>query len=1164
MKQHKQYTIPFAIVALLTCTSGPTMAAISLSETPLFLSVNVQPNVILTIDDSTSMFWGFMPDSIIPPADTKTYPADQAKRFTTYTWNTQYYNPNVTYTIPTRKDGVTYTTSFTAARINGFDSNKGTVNLSNAYRVTQSIAPDGTNGYSWRLNTYGSTAAAAFYHLYYTDKPGQSKPNNCEGTRDDEDCYVKITVGSSADIFSGSTAQKKQNFANWYSFYRTRALATMSAAMQAVTSLDTDQVRLAWQTLSNCTDFGTSCKDYDNNSRENRMRTLDALKTGSTGTTHRTDFYEWLGKVKVNGYTPLRSTLKRAGEYYKLSGVNSPYAEEPYVTEGTELSCRKNFHILFTDGGWNKDSNDYGGNVDNTAATLPDGVSYTARAPYMDSSSHSLSDIAFEYWKTDLRTDLTNNVTAYTVDRSGTSTEQYWNAKNDPATWQHMVNFTIGLGLGTVLTNPAWGGSTYAGDYPKLVAGTKSWPIVTNDENDPNIKNNVYDPWHAAINSRGQYFSVDDPQAVKEAFQTVFDSILDANPSAAALAANSTSIQSGTLVYQARFDSSDWHGELLAYSVQSDGSIGNEQWNAGELIPAHGTRSIYTWNGSTGKTFTNCNSSLSATQKASLDTDGYGVTDNLCSDRLDWLRGNSVKEQRNGGTFRNRAASVLGDIINSDPAYVKDEDYDYDAGTSALTEKSTYAAFVAAKSTRTPMIYVGANDGMLHAIRADIGHTDSGKEIFAYIPAGVYDKLSKLTESAYSHTYYVDAPPSSGDAYIGSDWKTVLVGGLGAGGKSIYALDVTDPDSFTAGDVLWEYADATDLGYTYSQPQIARLNNGEWAAIFGNGYNSSSDKAFLYVVKLSDGTLIKKIAAGNSTGNGLSTPRLYDSNGDKIIDTVYAGDLLGHLWKFDLSSSASSDWSTSNSGNPVFTAVNASGNAQPITAQPEVMALTSGTPSGGVMLYFGTGRYLSGTDPNDTEVQSFYAVWDNGSGSVTRSQLQEQTIVSETSAFGFDLRETSSNTVDWNTKRGWYMDLVVPPKTSSGPGGERVISRALVRYDRVIFVTVIPSSDRCQPGGSSWIMELELYSGGRTTASAFDLNGDGLFDSNDNLASGNNASGVRSKVGITKTPTWLENDTKAVKELSGTSGGIMSLDNSKLTSSLTSGVIKRIFWEQLQ
>jgi type IV pilus assembly protein PilY1 len=1273
----------FALALASTVGTIPAaQAAITISDVPLFLSVNVAPNVIMTFDDSGSMERGYVPDSI-GESNNKLNSA----RFTAASYNGLYYNPLVTYPIPTRSDGVTYSTSFTKAWINGFDTSKGSRDLSdagyrpitrcdptqtysncdkatgsgtitesttttytytnckayfenrtgnnrkdritvtgcsmpatgsgapanadngkitvsgagNAYNRSYTVNTSQSSGggtridlsttneitsssanpvnnvtFTWTVTTTTTTTASAYYHLYYTDKPGASKPSGCNDSVENNSCYILIQVGSSNDITPGDTAAQKQNFANWFSFYRTRALATMSAAMNAVTSLGTNQVRLGWQTLNECTSFGTSCKGTDGTSRENRIRSLDALKHNSSSVTHRTDFYNWLQRMEIDGGTPLRSAMVRAGKYLETNGINSPYAEEPYTTLGTELSCRKNFHIMFTDGYWNGDGGNISvGDTDSNSNSLPDGKTYSPQFPYRNattsapsgySHSNSLADIAFHYWANDLRPtgtkNLENNVAPFIIDRSGTADSQYWNPKNDPATWQHMVNFTISLGLGNSMTDPAWGGSTYAGDYPALAAGTKTWPAIDPSPSTSEApEEHVYDLWHAAINSRGQFFSADNPQAINNAFQSVFDSILSATPSAAALAANSTSIQSGTLVYQARFDSSDWHGQLIAYSVQANGNIGNEQWDASKLIPAPASRKIYTWNGSTGKAFTDCNSSLSAAQKTALNKDGYGATDNKCADRLEWLRGSTSKEQRSGGTFRNRAVSVLGDIINSDPAYVKDEDHGYAAGTSAIPEKNTYAQFVANKSLRTPMVYVGANDGMLHAIRADIGHTNSGREQFAFIPAGVYDKLSQLTETAYSHTFYVDGPPSAGDAYINGSWRTVLVGGLGGGGKSVYALDVTNPDTFSASNVMWEYADATDLGYTYSQPQIARLNNGQWAAIFGNGYNSTSDRAFLYIVNLETGALIKKIAAGTATGNGLSTPTLHDSNGDKIIDTVYAGDLLGNLWKFDLSAATTGSWVLGNNGNPLFSATNQSGQVQPITSQPAIMPLTTGIPSGGVMVYFGTGRYLTSTDPNNTEVQSFYAIWDNGTGTVTRSQLQVQSIVAETNEFGFDIRETSSNTVDWTAKRGWYMDLVVPPTTASGPGKERVISRPLVRYDRVIFVTVIPSTDPCVPGGVSWIMELDRLSGGRTTSSAFDFNNDGGYDDNDRLASGNTGSGVKSTVGITKTPTWLENEETAIKELSGTSGNIMSLKNRK---PVTMGTVRRIFWQQIQ
>jgi type IV pilus assembly protein PilY1 len=1301
--KHSKQTVLLGTGIFVAAVHLNVQAAISLSEVPLFLSVNVAPNVILTLDDSGSMERGYAPDSI-GESSTKL----NGPRFTAASYNGLYYNPKVTYPIPQRTDGVTYTTSFTNAYINGFNTNKGTINLSatgyrpitrcdpndsytssscskatgsgtitssttttytynncqvqfenitsgknrndrlyvsncnmpysgtgspgeaddgqitisnaGSYSGTYPVSSSQKNGnttqinlgsstqitsnatrnnvnFSWNVTTTTTSTSAAYYHLYYTDKPGAAKPTGCNNTVEDHDCYILIQVGSADDITPGTPAQQKQNFANWYSFYRTRALATMSAAMNAVSSLGTNQVRLGWQTLNNgnCNNFGTSCEGYDGTKRENRIRTLDELKRKSDGSlaspqiSHRTDFYNWLQRMTVEGGTPLRSALKRSGEYFKKTGKDSPYAEEPYVTQGTELSCRKNFNIIFTDGYWNGDGNSIDvGNADSTTTTLGDDTTvYTPRYPYRNPStnppaglsySNSLADQAFYYWATDLRPDDTkmpDNVAPYIVDRSGSATDQYWNPKNDPATWQHMVNFTISLGLSSSITDPEWGGSTYAGDYANLESGAKRWPAIDpSPELSDAPEEHVYDLWHAAINSRGQFFSADNPSAMNAAFQSVFDSILAANPSAAALAANSTSIQSGTLVYQARFDSSDWHGQLIAYSVQTNGNIGNAQWDAATTIPGHTARNIFTWNGTAGRPFKNCNTDLNSSQQTALNKDGYGVVDNRCADRLAWLRGDPANEIRNyvasevpnKKTFRNRLKSVLGDIINSDPVYVKNEDYGYAATNSALSEGASYASFVASKVNRTPMIYVGANDGMMHAIRADVGATNSGQEIFAYIPAAVYDKLSQLTETGYNHTYYVDGPPSAGDAYINGSWRTVVVGGLGAGGKSIYALDVTNPETFSATNVLWEFSDATDLGHTFSQPKIARLNNGQWAAIFGNGYNSAADRAYLYIVNLSTGTLISKIAAGTATGNGLSTPALYDSNGDKIIDTVYAGDLQGNMWKFDLSSAADTGWVVGNGGVPLFTAKNQNGQVQPITTEPEIMTLTSGIPTGGVMLYFGTGRYLTSTDPTNTEVQTFYAVRDYAGGTATRSDLQVQTINSETTKLGLDVRETSGNTVDWATKKGWYMDLVVSPKTGTGPGGERVISRALVRYDRVIFVTVIPSTDPCVPGGSSWIMELDLLSGGRTVLSAFDFNGDNNFDDNDKLASGNNASGVKSKVGITKTPTWLEEEGstgKAIKELSGTSGGIMSLGNRK-PPKLTSGIIKRIFWEQIQ
>ena len=1221
-------------------------APLDLSDTPLFLTVNIPPNLILTLDDSGSMSRAFTPDLCGNPngiCDDNPDSSLDHRYVKSSHYNPIYYDPTKTYNPPLDADGNPLITSFTSAYINGFDAAYGTVNLSTNYRpsaglwlhsssdrshqfmrhypgdipghvdigtttntspptftISDYTAPGGSgnatdnivsvkvNGtaatnvgtftgscatsndpgsnYQYKTKVSGSTVTFCFrdsstmknksIEVIHSQPTGayyyvfDAANANCDGTATDNDCYdIKFVSATSGP---GGT-DERQNFANWYSFFRTRNLMTVTTASRAMANVP-PSFRVAWQALNSCRGSPSNLVTSDCEGWETTASNFGNAINNFSGT-HKTNFYNWLFRLKTYTSTPLRQAMERAGNYYKTSGDGSPYDNDFGAASSAQYACRKNYHVVMTDGIWNDSVSDYG-NKDASSATLPDGTSYSPTNPYSDSNSNSLADIAFAFWSTDLRPDLTNNIIPTYLDRSGTASDQYKNPKNDPASWQHMVNYTVGLGLSTFLNNSGltWGGDTFSGSYSALASGSQNWPVAA-----AGLDGNAADLWHAAINSRGKFFNVERPDDMENAFNAILTSIADTTSSSAALAANSTGIQTGTVLYQARFNTQDWHGQLIAYPVQGDGSIGIPYWDASTKIPAAGDRNIVTWDGSTGIGFTDCDT-LSASQKAALDTNANGVVDNKCADRLAWLRGDSSKEQRfANGIFRNRMVSVLGDIIDSDPAFVKDEDYGYGEATSALAEKSSYASFVSGKSSRTPVVYVGANDGMLHAFRADTGSADSGKELFAYIPAGVYDTLSKLTEPAYAHKYFVDGAPTAGDAYLSGEWKTVLVGGLGAGGKSIYALDISDPNGFDADNVLWEFSDSADLGYTFSQPQIARLSNGQWAAIFGNGYNSASDKAFLYVVNLSNGSQIAKIAAGDSTSNGLSTPVLYDANNDKIIDYAYAGDLQGNLWKFDLSA-----LTLANGGNPLFTATNASGQVQPITVQPVI----GEHPNGGVLIYFGTGRYLTSTDPSNDEVQSFYAIWDKPgeTGTVPRDDdhIQAQTITAETVQFSFGQRETSNNTVDWGSKRGWYLDLVPP----SGAAGERVISRALLRYERIIFVTLIPSTDPCVAGGDSWLMELDAVTGGRSSISNFDFNGDNVFDDADKLASGNVSSGIKSTVGITETPTWLQSETPGVayKELSGTTGNIMSIKNRGPSDDEGggSGTIERKYWMQIQ
>jgi len=560
---------------------------------------------------------------------------------------------------------------------------------------------------------------------------------------------------------------------------------------------------------------------------------------------------------------------------------------------------------------------------------------------------------------------------------------------------------------------------------------------------------------------------------------------------------------------------------------------------------------------------------------------GAETDDTLAQARVSYLRGDSSNEVQNGGSFRNRT-KLMGDIINSNPWFVGTDNFGYSDLPS--TEGSSYPAFLTSTASRTKVLYVGANDGMLHAINAA-----TGAELFAYVPGSIIPELKTLTDPDYGkgipHQYFVDGSPRAGDVYFTSttDWHTVLVGSMGAGARGLFALDVTDPDNFGVNDVLWEFtsADDGDLGYTLPEATIARMANGKWAAIVGNGYNSDNGLAVLYILDIEDGSVIKKIdtkAGSTVIPNGLATPIPVDINGDKIVDAIYAGDLLGNMWKFDVSASNPTSWGsafgTSPALAPMYIAKDGNGVIQPITAKPQVGL----HPDGGVMVYFGTGKYFEATDNivgATPQIQTYYGIRDdfaNGNSSPVAGRspsLVEQTIDAEATAYGIEVRVTSENNVDYSSKEGWFMDLESP---TLGGQGERVISPSLLRGDRLIFTTVIPSGDPCASGGTSWLMELDAVSGARLSTSPFDINGDGTFTAADlvQILDTNNdgvvdslddelvVSGKKSTIGIIKTPSVISAGTKEYKYTSGSSG---QLESTTESAGINNG---RQSWRQLR
>ena len=605
-----------------------------------------------------------------------------------------------------------------------------------------------------------------------------------------------------------------------------------------------------------------------------------------------------------------------------------------------------------------------------------------------------------------------------------------------------------------------------------------------------------------------------------------------------AIASNANQIAAGTVVYQATYDSTNWSGHLYAWPFvgDSDGNFklgAKPDWDAAANIPPYASRGghIYTWHPSKNQGSPFTWSALDPNLQAMLAVNNFfekPITNFYDGQKmLQYIAGDKSNESPNGAKYRNRI-SLLGDIIGSSPVYVGKPTLRYQ---DSIEPSAPYSKFAKDKAGRTPVVYVGANDGMLHAFRAK-----DGVEEFAYVPSAVFPKLSDMASPTYNHQFYVDGTPLVSDAFFDASWHTVLVGGLNAGGQGIYALDVTDPSHFDDTSVLWEFGDRqtaaaggvtnydADLGYTHGTPYIARVRDkntptqNRWVAIFGNGYKntdadgsvSATGNAVLYVVNLQNGDLIKKFDTGygkaqDASGgnpNGLLSPTPVDVDGDGNVEYVYAGDLQGHMWKFDLADADPSGWKIALEGKPLFTAIALDGKPQPITAAPEVGPAPK--TLSGLMVYFGTGRLLEILDTTiTTPTNSFYAIWDDMSTSAKRSDLMQQTI-SEVGTW----RTMSNNPVDWKKKkqRGWYMDLTASP---SKPTTERSVSSPQLNNGRLIFTTVVPSAseDGCTVTGKSWLMVVNPLTGGPLDFAPFDVNNDGVFTDAD-LIGGNIAAGM--------------------------------------------------------
>lgn len=1197
-----------ALTALLALQSPTAVAA---SITPTLANVPIQglnpvkPNIMLTMDDSGSMDWEYLPDFVGGTGASYTHCRDDIQcgdtnsnyDFQQYDppvrssdYNDAYYNPSFLYTPGKKADGTSLpcegtdtacAAPWTSVYSNGFagypNANSGsTINLATGYPDTvwcwksgasstekATADSDGSvcrrNGRAYSTVSAGGTttpAIAAGYNYpnssancsgsqkckftnrytingspyYYTISKVQycsGKDSSAWGTTPcvgewDPTTYKYVRYGTGASTFdpqaftrvdikssgflvngvsaanpSGRTyAQEMQNFALWYSFYRTRMQLMKAATGIAFSNLDSNS-RVGYHTL-----------------HENSNPGSLFVNIADFTTSNKLTWFTQLYKTQPSGGTSLPDAMWRIGELFSgnTGATGLPGATDPL--DALTGKCQPNYHLLSTDGYWNSTlSNSYAsrGNNDKTVPSLgnlPGATGFTVGSPFprpyyegTTATSNNLADLAMYYWIRDIRPSVPDKV------------------KDAAAPWQHVTLYGLSIGArGTV---------SYPTGINAITAGTANWPAATGDGGPESVD----DLWHAAVNARGKFFNANNAQQLAESIVNALADFTDQSGTGSAVGLGGSQLSvTNQHAYKTSYEAGLW-GDLKKYAidintgvlpVDANGNPSNAPiWSASTQLDAQASvvgtvngwdtrRRIVTINDATLAAVPFRLSSLSVAQQASL-TSGWSAVPNppTAQSVLNYLRGDKSNEGVNTTSFRTRS-HILGDIVYSGavPVGAPNELY-LDTGTGGSPNPG-YTAFKTAKATRSPTVYVGSNDGMLHAF--DDTTANGGKETWAYIPKALFsggdpNDTAHTPAPAYqlgalafrrggiplhSHKFYVNATPRVADvdfAYTnlstpptsGNDWRTVLVGGLGSGGRAVYALDVTTPiappppyssndtETTAAGKVLWEYTEA-NLGYVYDPPTLAKTYAYGWVVLVASGYNNPGGKGFLYVLNpstpLKNGQLLKKIALPNDGGSdslptGLGTIRAFTaSRQNPYVLQAYGGDLKGNVWRFDLSNPDATKWKAE----LLATLKDGNGKAQPITSGVRIEIDQNNNVDR--YLFVGTGKLLDQADLTDTSTTNTLYVLKDGTRSTpepapstpySRSDLKQVTAGSVTGFSG------------GTPGRGWYQD--------AANASQKVNTDVHADLNVVAFAFSEPSSDPCLSALASTLYVRELSTG---------------------------------------------------------------------------------------
>lgn len=897
----------------------------------------------------------------------------------------------------------------------------------------------------------------------------------------------RVNITSDAD---------KQNFANWFTFYRTRHDAMRTSVGLAFQEIDQSK-RVGFITI-NPGSYSVSSSKF--------------LPVKDFTLQHKEDFYNKLYSVGISGGTPLREALSRVGRYFAgiSTGINSGMINSSNP-DPMEISCQQNFAILSTDGYWNGNAGQSltGGSIGDEDSV---NSGYSTRASgALDGlkQSGTLADVAMYYYKNDLRA---SNATVNGVNVGENNVPI--SAENTNSQ-QHMVTYGISLGLNGAMSYSKDYVSGKNSDLEKIKAGTTGCSWTSGVCNWPSVSYNggtlttIDDLWHATINGRGKYYSARDTKDIVDGLTDALNSLIAQTASSSSASTSSPNITAteNTLFYST-YRTVYWDGDVAARQIDYiNGEVSDEvSWRASTLLNRKSSsntdsRTIYTSSLSGGKnvrvnfSFANLDATAKSyfNNKCDLLSQCVLLEQNLKNIAnngellVNYLRGHRGYEMTSleSPVFRSRE-NLLGDIIDASPVYVSGSPYNW-------TDKG-YSTHKAAVSNRTPMLYVGSNDGFLHAFNAQ-----SGEEEWAYAPRQILHKMYALADKTYAfnHKFYVNGTISIMDAVVNGNWKTVLVGAMGQGSKGYYALDITNPSSPS---VLWELCTDSsscsvtnnNIGYTYGNPIITKNVNNQWVVYLTSGYDNLGGKGHVFEVDLSTGSILRDfqtgINASTSNPTGLSNINSYYKNfyEDNKTNVLYGGDLNGDVWRVETRPFISTNALIQRIG---FTSTSSTNNTrQPISSKIELGSIYE-TP----ILFFGTGQYLNFADYETTGIQSVYAIKDPYARCVDYNYLEylgkciqnnftggeqyygnlkthSQMTVQTSNTSNNQTTATRYNVVDWNRHIGWYFDF-------KSQAGERVNIDPTLVLGTLNMVTNVPATNTCSMGGNAWIYQFNYLNG---------------------------------------------------------------------------------------